>query len=127
MYSGLVARLQLTDAEISAVMGHEISHALRENSREKISQQTLSQALVTAIANTGNRNASAHGALAALGSKLFLQLPFSREMDLEADVTGNSFSMSSGLRTRSSLSKTSFMPGSIVLNHSLQRTGFASR
>ena len=88
VYSGLVERLQLTDAEIAAVMGHEISHALREHSREKISQQTLSQAVVTAIANTGNRNAGAHGALAALGSKLFLQLPFSREMELEADVMG---------------------------------------
>jgi Zn-dependent protease with chaperone function len=88
VYSGLVERLQLTDAEIAAVMGHEISHALREHSREKISQQTLSQAVVTAIANTGKRNAGAHGALAALGSKLFLQLPFSREMELEADVMG---------------------------------------
>jgi hypothetical protein len=88
MHSGLVERLQLTDAEIAAVMGHEISHALREHSREKISQQTLSQVVVTAIANTGNRNAGAHGALAALGSKLFLQLPFSREMELEADVMG---------------------------------------
>ena len=68
VYSGLVERLQLTDAEIAAVMGHEISHALREHSREKISQQTLSQAVVTAIANTGNRNASAHGALAARNS-----------------------------------------------------------
>jgi Zn-dependent protease with chaperone function len=88
VYSGLVERLKLTDAEIAAVMGHEISHALREHSREKISQQTLSEAVVTAIANTGNRNAGAHGALAALGSKLFLQLPFSREMELEADVMG---------------------------------------
>jgi hypothetical protein len=44
--------------------------------------------VVSAIANTGNRNAGAHGALAALGSKLFLQLPFSREMELEADVMG---------------------------------------
>ena len=88
VYSGLVERLQLTDAEIAAVMGHEISHALREHSREKISQQTLSQAVVTAMANTGSRNAGAHGALAALGSKLFLQLPFSREMELEADVMG---------------------------------------
>jgi predicted Zn-dependent protease len=88
VHSGLVERLQLSDAEIAAVMGHEISHALREHSREKISQQTLSQAVVTAIANTGSRNAGAHGALAALGSKLFLQLPFSREMELEADVMG---------------------------------------
>ena len=72
-------------AAVPARAAEGYARSLRVHSREKISQQTLSQAVVTAIANTGSRNAGAHG---ALGSKLFLQLPFSRGMELEADVMG---------------------------------------
>jgi predicted Zn-dependent protease len=86
--SGIITKLELTDAEIAAIMGHEIAHALREHSREKVSQAVLSNAVVQAVASSGSRNAGVHGALADVGAKLFFTLPFSRDMELEADAMG---------------------------------------
>jgi predicted Zn-dependent protease len=88
VYTGIIRKLDLSDDELAAVMGHEIAHALREHSREQVSQQTLSGAVVQGIAASGSSNAGAASALAAVGAQFFLHLPFSRDMELEADVMG---------------------------------------
>ncbi len=84
VYTGIVKRLKLTDDELAAVMGHEIAHALREHSREKASQQMVSNLLVTTVSAA----AKVDGSLLDMGSQMFVHLPNSRSMELESDVMG---------------------------------------
>lgn len=84
VYTGIVNRLQLTDDELAAVMGHEIAHALREHSREKMSQKGLSDIAVLATSAATGVDAS----LLNSGTQLLMHLPNSRAMEMESDVIG---------------------------------------
>jgi predicted Zn-dependent protease len=84
VYTGIVRKLQLSDDELAAVMGHEIAHALREHSREKLSQQALSNVLTATVSAAAGIDSS----LLDAGSNLLVHLPNSRAMELESDVMG---------------------------------------
>lgn len=87
IYTGLIQKLNATDDEIAAVMGHEISHALREHSREQISRQMGTQmgiGLVGALFGIGELGQSVAGQVA----NVTLNLPNSRQAETEADRIG---------------------------------------
>lgn len=88
VFTGLVERLNLSDAELAAVLGHEIAHALREHGREQLSQRSLSDSIVELIVHSGLPYAAPAGMLASLGSTQLVRMPFSQQMELEADLMG---------------------------------------
>ena len=87
VYTGLIQQLHATDAELAAVIGHEIAHALREHSRERISRAYAEQLALAGIAvATGASEATMQ--LASQVSAVTFQLPHSREQEAEADRIG---------------------------------------
>lgn len=86
-YSGIIDRLELNDDEIAAIMGHEMSHALREHSREKASRTFARQATIS-IASQLLGLGSTVSSLANQVSYVTFSLPNSREAETEADRMG---------------------------------------
>lgn len=86
-YTGIIDRLKLTDDEIAAIMGHEMSHALREHSRERISREVAKQAgLGIAASVFGLSDGQAQ--LASIAGDIGLSRPHSRTQESEADQIG---------------------------------------
>lgn len=86
-YSGLIQQLELNDAEIAIVMGHEIAHALREHSREQMSNALTAQAAIglgAAVLGLGQGVAD----LAGTGYQALIATSFSRTDETEADRIG---------------------------------------
>ncbi|HEY5897763.1 MAG TPA: M48 family metallopeptidase [Burkholderiales bacterium] len=87
IYTGLINKLQATDDELAAVLGHEIAHALREHSREQMSQQAITQAgigIASALFGVGDLGQNVAGMVA----DVTLFKPKSRGMETEADRIG---------------------------------------
>lgn len=87
VYSGLVKKLSLTDDELAAVIGHEMAHALREHSRERVSRAYAQQLALSGIAAVAGLGQGAVDLVSAVSDVTF-QLPHSREQEAEADIIG---------------------------------------
>ncbi|TIC80582.1 M48 family metallopeptidase [Crenobacter intestini] len=87
VYSGLIDRLSLTDAELAAVISHEIAHALREHSREQVSQEFAKQQGIALAGAVLGLDAGTQDLVQLVG-QYSLSLPFSRRMEKEADLMG---------------------------------------
>ncbi|HYL23258.1 MAG TPA: M48 family metallopeptidase, partial [Burkholderiales bacterium] len=87
IYTGMWEQLKATDDELAQVMGHEISHALLDHTRERMSVARASDvgvqilAAATGVGNLGGQLMQ-NAAVVAIG------LPNSRESEAEADAVG---------------------------------------
>jgi predicted Zn-dependent protease len=85
-YYGILQKLQLSDAEVATIMGHEMAHALREHARERMGKTAATRigaSLLSSFFGLG----SAGDSLLNMGGQL-LTLRFSREDESEADLVG---------------------------------------
>lgn len=86
-YSGIIDRLSLTDAEIAAIMGHEMAHALREHTRERLSREVATQTGIGIAASVLGLS-QGQTQLAGLAGDLGISRPNSRTQETEADLMG---------------------------------------
>jgi Zn-dependent protease with chaperone function len=101
-YWGILTRLKLSDDEVAMVMGHEMTHALREHGRAQIGKQMATHTVIGLLAglfgwgNTGRQ-------VAGVGGRL-LSLKYSRDDETEADLIGLELAARAGYDPRSALS-----------------------
>ncbi len=91
VYTGLLQKIQPTDDELAAIMGHEISHALLSHQAEKLSRAQMQRAGLTAGVLAGALFGVNLGSIASIADSVAtvgLQLPNSREAESEADNVG---------------------------------------
>ena len=86
VYTGLIQKLNATDGELAAVIGHEIAHALREHSRERIHALMRSNSLWQGSPWRQGRARERWNSQPIVASHF--SLPHSREQEAEADRIG---------------------------------------
>jgi predicted Zn-dependent protease len=95
IYSGMWEQLKISDDELAQVMGHEISHALLDHTRERMSIARSTslgvQALgiVTGVGGLG-------GQAMDMAAQVAITLPNSREGESEADAIGTQLAAHAG-------------------------------
>ena len=102
-YSGIITKLNLTDDEIAAVMGHEIAHALREHSREAMSKAygiEMAKLGLGAVLGVSQDTM----AMADTAVQYGMTLPNSRGAETEADLLGIELAARAGYNPNAAVS-----------------------
>ncbi len=103
VYTGLIEKLNITDDELAAVMGHEIAHALREHSRERASEQAIANVGITILATVAGVGTVGQKGMEYAYQGL-LGLPNSRAHETEADRMGVELAARAGFDPRAATS-----------------------
>ncbi|HET9735736.1 MAG TPA: M48 family metallopeptidase [Burkholderiales bacterium] len=102
VYTGLIERLQPTDDELAAIMGHEIAHALREHGRERVSQ-AQAQGMIIGVIGAASGVSGTTLDLTRIMVDLTFNLPNSREHEMEADRIGVELAARAGYDPRGAI------------------------
>ena len=106
VYEGLLSVAQ-TEAELAAVVGHEIGHAVAKHSNERMSQQIMTQYGMAILSQALSQKSAAVQTVATsvfgLGAQVGLMLPYSRKHEYEADYMGIVFMEIAGYDSNSAL------------------------
>lgn len=103
-YTGVVEKLKLTDAEIAAIMGHEMTHALSEHGKKDAGQKILTGlAIQLGGAQLQAKTELSNDALGLI-SDYGLDKPFSRSQESEADAGGLRLMAQAGYNPESAVS-----------------------
>lgn len=102
VFRGLIDKLQVTDDELAAVIGHEIAHALLQHGRARMSEAVLK--------NVGINLAAMYFGLGDLGAAALAQaaqvaftLPYSRGHETDADLAGIELAARAGYDPRAAV------------------------
>ena len=101
-YTGILNQLRLTDDEVAMIMGHEMAHALREHSRERLAKTKATSvglslgAQLFGLGHVGDIAAN-------LGTQL-LSLKYGRDDETEADLVGLEIAARAGYKPDASVS-----------------------
>jgi predicted Zn-dependent protease len=101
-FTGILDQLQLADAEIATIMGHEIGHALLEHGRARMSEEVLKSAgisIAAAALNLGQVSAS----VLAQAANLAVSLPYARSQESDADLVGLELAARAGYDPRAAI------------------------
>ena len=102
VYTGIIEKLNLTDDELAAIIGHEIAHALREHGRERASQQ-MGQGLAVGVVGAALGLGGLGQDLASLVADVTFGLPYSRQFEREADRIGVELAARGGFDPRAAI------------------------
>lgn len=88
-FTGIVNQLKLTDAEIAAIMGHEMTHALEEHAKRGAGATAITDLAVNLGKQYAGEKLGSVGSQAVdIGSKYGVGLPYSRSLESKADRGG---------------------------------------
>jgi len=105
-FSGILTKLNLTDDEVAMVMGHEISHALREHARKRMAETaglSVAGKLIGAVGSAWlGIDPRITDTVAGYGAQL-VSLKFSRGEETEADIVGMDLAARAGFDPRAGI------------------------